>query len=79
MRWNFWLNTLECSNSEASTHSLELSTSNIHNLYLFLEVSQDLKMWLAVNRPFQNKCSNFELVSLKKGISFLQIYWNHIL
>lgn len=70
MRWHFWLNRLESSNSEASTHSLELSTQNIHNLYLFLEVSHDLKRRLAENRPFQNKCSNFAIVSLKKEISF---------
>jgi hypothetical protein len=74
MRWHFWLNRLECSNSEASSHSLELSTQNIHNLHLFLEESRDLKRQLAENRPFQNKCSNFAIVSLKKEISFLQIY-----
>jgi hypothetical protein len=70
MRWNFWLNRLECSNSEARTHFLKLSTGNIHNLYLLLEVSHELKRWLAENRPLQNKCSNFALVSLKKGNKF---------
>jgi hypothetical protein len=74
MRWYFWLNRLECSYSEPSTHSLELSTRNIHNLNLYLEVSHELKRQLAENRPFQNKCPNFAIVSLKKETSFLQIY-----
>ena len=58
MRWNFWLNRLQCSNSEASSHSQELSTWNLHNLYLFLDMSHELKTWLAEHTQVQIKCSN---------------------
>lgn len=66
MRWNFWLNRLECSNSEASSHSQELSTWNLHNLYLFLDVSHELKRWLAEHTTAQIKCSDFVLVLEKE-------------